>query len=218
MEATLEVIDKGNPATILEYGILWTTSSALGTIGNLVYSDPLASGIHKDFTSGDTSTGITWTKNATGLPANTTTYYRAFARNSTGTDYGDVKTQQTEPPPPPPTFHVYVDATWTGPDDDDAGFGGVLKLFEGTTLIASRVFSPNTKFEAIDWEVPSSGTYVLRFNDVSAWLDGDENLKDERWRWMSSPTWIHTSQTTNITESDTNSHYVYYEIQESGEF
>ena len=74
------------------------------------------------------------------------------------------------------------------------------------------------KFEAIDWEVPSSGTYVLRFNDVYARVNNVQHIKYEQWRWMSSPTWIHTSQTTNITEGDTNSHYVYYEIQGSGEF
>ena len=92
------ISNKGVPTPIIEYGILWTINSSLGTAANLKWSSPLASGICGDSTIGDISTGTTWNKNATGLPAETTTFYRAFGINSAIVDnigYGNVKCQQT---------------------------------------------------------------------------------------------------------------------------
>lgn len=110
-----EITNKGVPTPITKYGILWTINSSCGTDANLLWSSPLASGIYEDSTVGDISTGVTWNKNATGLPTETTTYYRAFGINSCVVDnigYGDVKEEQTLPAPYVPV-HVYMTMGFT---------------------------------------------------------------------------------------------------------
>lgn len=103
-----EVLDNGVPSgdgDMKEYGILWTTNSTLGSATNLKFTtiSLLPSGVYKSSsTTGYPGEGSVWSKNVTGVPANTTVYYRAFARNSTTTNsigYGTVKTKQTAAPP-----------------------------------------------------------------------------------------------------------------------
>ena len=84
------VDSKGNLPTVSKYGVIWTQSSGVGS--GLNYSNK--SGV--DETNSDIAIGTPFTKNATGLLANTQTWYRAFAENTNGYGYGDVRTAQTQ--------------------------------------------------------------------------------------------------------------------------
>lgn len=88
------VTNKGNVATVSEYGILYTQNATYGTDANLRYQN-LPPNVKKLSTCADIATGVTFAKTISGLAANTTTYYRAFARNTVGCGYGTVKTKQT---------------------------------------------------------------------------------------------------------------------------
>lgn len=90
--------NRGIPDEIIEYGILWTTNSGLGTTNNLLYSDPLVGGIYKDSITANITPYDEWDGVATDIPAGTIIYYRAFARNAAGVSYGAVGTESTTLP------------------------------------------------------------------------------------------------------------------------
>jgi len=210
----------GTPSNILRYGMVYTQNASQA--GSLTITNTNST-VKKDYHIGNT--GSPFTANASGLLPNTLTYYRAFIENglypldtNIKTGYGDVETVVTGSAPPPPEFGFTVSLDWTGVDEFDTGFGGALKLYNGTTLVESQVFSPYTKHAEVDWSIPTTGTYVLRFNAIYAWVDGNQHVKDERWRWASIPTWYTTSQTSNITYGDPDTHDVFYEISGTGEF
>jgi len=88
------VTNKGNIPTIQEYGVLYTQNGTYGTAANLTYGN-LPTNVKKVSTLSDIATGVTFVKTVSSLAAGTTTYYRAFAKNSVGVGYGILKTQQT---------------------------------------------------------------------------------------------------------------------------
>ena len=103
------VTNKGIPATILEYGILYSQNGTYGTTANLVYGNIPPVG--KISTCGNTgSLPYLYDKTITGLANNTMTYYRAFAKNSTDYGYGQVYCATTLPPviPPAPTSTAFI--------------------------------------------------------------------------------------------------------------
>jgi hypothetical protein len=97
-----KVNNKGN-LPVAEYGYLYTQVPAYGTSGTLIYG---SASVCKKSSSADIATGTSYftlsTNCMTSLAANTTTYFRAFAKNACGVGYGTVKTQATNPIPPTP--------------------------------------------------------------------------------------------------------------------
>lgn len=83
---------------ITEYGILFTQVSAYGNASCLVY-DAYPAKICKKSIPANIETGTLYftgtTCELTGLAQNTTTYFRAFAKNTTGVGNGTVKSAQT---------------------------------------------------------------------------------------------------------------------------
>jgi len=144
----------GYPTTIQEHGILWTTNAALGTIANLKWSSPLISGINND--SGSTiGVGTSWTGNTSGLPSNTTTYYRAYARNDVDTasvGYGDVGEQTTLILPVIPEVTT-GDAVNFRSIDNPSGFAIINNI-----VINDGVPTPITRFGILWTTVPALGT------------------------------------------------------------
>ena len=94
------VVDGGN-TSINEYGVLYTQNSAFGTDNMLKY-EMYPSFVCLNSKYENISTGTTYFTGSTcqiiGLESNTSTFYRAFAKNSSGCGYGIVKTQQTVTP------------------------------------------------------------------------------------------------------------------------
>jgi len=84
------VTDSGGTA-IIEYGILYTQSATFKDIGTLIYEN-IEAGVKQGSGVGTESN---YSSEATGLASNTTTYYRAYARNAVGSGYGEIKTKQT---------------------------------------------------------------------------------------------------------------------------
>ncbi len=99
---TNKVNNKGN-LPIAEYGYLYTQVPAYGTSGTLVYG---SASVCKKSSLADIATGTSYFTGSincmTSLAANTTTYFRAFAKNACGVGYGTVKTHATNPIPPTP--------------------------------------------------------------------------------------------------------------------
>ena len=94
--------DKSN-GIINEYGVLYTQNPIYGTSNNLVYGsvNVCKKSNFDDICIDDTFfCGVDGAM--TGLLPNTQTYYRGFAKNSAGSGYGVVKTQQTCLPPTTP--------------------------------------------------------------------------------------------------------------------
>lgn len=74
------ITNLGNPASITDYGVCWSSSNTTPTISDSYISNGTT-----------TSTGD-FTSSITGLTKNTVYYVRAYATNSTGTAYGSVVT------------------------------------------------------------------------------------------------------------------------------
>jgi hypothetical protein len=96
------VTNKGG-LPVAEYGILYTQIASYGNSGCMVY-DAVPSKMCKKSISADIATGTCYFTGTVpqvsiiGLAEGTTTYYRAFAKNSTGVGYGAIKTAQTTSP------------------------------------------------------------------------------------------------------------------------
>jgi len=90
------VDDKGIPSIIDEYGVLYTQNSSFGTENNLRFA---CTGVSKKSICNDIGIGVEYfsdtTHDLTPLLQNTTTYYRAFAKNGDGIGYGAICTEQT---------------------------------------------------------------------------------------------------------------------------
>jgi len=103
------VNDKGAVTPINEYGVLYTQDSLVGLESNLRYG---CVGAYSHSISSDIAINDPYFTGSTGLIAglnpNSTTYYRAFAKNNGLIGYGIIKTDQTEPSPPPSQRYVYL--------------------------------------------------------------------------------------------------------------
>jgi len=119
-----EVTDKGGVLPVQEYGILYTQYAFFGTDSTLIYSN-IGANVSKASTLADIATGITYNNSASGLPASTTTWYRAFAKNATGVGYGAVKTAITAAIPVTQVC-AYLSRSYgntaSGPDQDTGGY------------------------------------------------------------------------------------------------
>ncbi len=89
-------------APVVEKGLLYTQLGFWGTDSNLIYAN-VPTYVKK--VSG-TTTGSTFSAEATGLTPSTTVYYRAFAKTAAGVGYGDIDTVVTVSPPPPPSVNM----------------------------------------------------------------------------------------------------------------
>lgn len=92
------VTDKGN-LSVGEYGILYTQNPSYGTASTLKYEN-YPSHVCIKSKSVDIGVNVPYFTGSTceiqGLNENTTTFYRAFAKNASGCGYGIVKSEQTE--------------------------------------------------------------------------------------------------------------------------
>lgn len=94
MRICSNVITDGGTTPINEYGILYSQNSAYSNSNTLINSPSVCKKsfpraiINREYFVGNTC-------EITNLDSNTGTYYRAYAINSVGTGYGEVKTEQT---------------------------------------------------------------------------------------------------------------------------
>jgi len=89
------VTNHGNVPPLNEYGVLYTQNGTYGTAACLRYNN-LPTNVKKASTLANIATGVTYAKTIGSLSPNTTTYYRAFAKNASNCcGYGTVKTIQT---------------------------------------------------------------------------------------------------------------------------
>lgn len=123
-----EVDDKGG-ALITEYGVLYTQSGSYGTDSNLIYSNiPFVSSAS---THADIAIDTPYFFTAIGLVPNTTTYYRAFAKNAIGIGYGEVKNVITEDIAPSNTVNVF---------DSVGGYG--INYVDADVMACGQLNSP----------------------------------------------------------------------------
>jgi hypothetical protein len=120
-----QISSKGVPAIINQYGVLYATNSYWGDVSRLKWENA-PTNVKIRSTSGDVIIPHTFVCTLTGLTENTTTYYRAFARNNSGegsVGYGTIKTEQTIAQPRISMLYIY------GADNNggaDASNGGEL--------------------------------------------------------------------------------------------
>jgi hypothetical protein len=119
-----------------EYGVLYTQDAFYGSSTNLIYSNVPT--VSKVFTSTIGTTGITFTKSIIGLSPNTTTYYRAFAKNSVGVGYGVVQTIQTLPLP-----NIYVPLVRTNHNGTGPGQQSNGTIYPNPALSTSQCITVN---------------------------------------------------------------------------
>ena len=214
--------NKGNPPTITVYGILWTTNSSLGTAANLKFVDNtmvMPMGVYKDSDNGDVS-GTGWDNDATLLPASTTTYFRAFAKNATGFGYGDVKTQATIAAPVT-TFNITTRLNWAGDIGSiplQSGYRGTVLLYKDGAGTAYRQWSITTLTKNVTNvsfpDCPLGSVYHLNFSNIVAVVDGATEVALRRWRIPPSYTWTNSPDIYLIT--DTNRNATDMEISNNG--
>lgn len=141
---TMRVVDntvdtKGIPATIAEYGVLYTQNSYWAAPERFKFENT-PTNVSKTSITGDIAIGTPYFTGGgntiINLAENTTTFYRAFARNGIGESavgYGDIMTVQTLPVPPPTITQTY-----------NQGTPGALRFqyFEvGGTILAGDIFT-----------------------------------------------------------------------------
>jgi len=115
------VSSKGIPATLSERGMLYTQSSTYGNPHTLTVNN-YPTYVKKSLKLPPDATG-NYDSQASGLNAGSTTYYRAFATNATGTAYGTVKTQATASSPTISMLYIF-DAETNGVPS--ASNGGII--------------------------------------------------------------------------------------------
>jgi len=86
------IMSNCNNSPISEYGILFTHNS---DSSKLIYEN-VPSIVHKNSTIGSISNGTHYSGMTNGLAPNTMTYFRAFAKNSAGIGYGNIKSFLTK--------------------------------------------------------------------------------------------------------------------------
>lgn len=89
-------VDSSGNSTILEYGVLYTANPLYNNSLTLTYGN-VGANVIKTSTLGSISIATSYSVTTTGLPSNTETYYRAFAKNSIGVGYGDIWSKITAP-------------------------------------------------------------------------------------------------------------------------
>jgi len=169
-------------APIIEYGTLYTQLAHYGNSANLICNNYPAN-VSKVSTISDVpSIPYEYSGNITGLNANTTTYYRAFAKNAFGISYGTVKTQVTEAPPSS-DINIDVNITWDMPSQcgADDGFDGAYGLYCcNGILVKSCTASLYTKNLTSNWSVPA-GCYYVDFSALNARVNGLYIVWDFYW-------------------------------------
>ena len=85
------IIDDGN-STITEHGVVWTHSTGNNSDSTLRCG---ASGVNYCSSTSSIGVDVPYDVTLSNLPVDTQTWYRAFARNSSGLDYGEIKNQRT---------------------------------------------------------------------------------------------------------------------------
>lgn len=91
-----DILFKGNQVTsnggipILQYGVLYTTNPAYSTEAALIYDNVGTDKVYQISDTGDIALNLSFVEILDGARANTTYYYRAFAKNASGYGYGEV--------------------------------------------------------------------------------------------------------------------------------
>jgi hypothetical protein len=97
------ITNKGLPAIISEYGIIYTQNPSRSGTSIMCYENTPTCVCKKSLCD-DAAMNPYFADYISyaicPLSANTTTYYRAFAKNATGSGYGTIKCIQTDPTPP----------------------------------------------------------------------------------------------------------------------
>lgn len=166
-------------APIIEYGTLYTQLAHYGNSANLICNNYPAN-VSKVSTISDVpSIPYVYSGNITGLNANTTTYYRAFAKNAFGISYGTVKTQVTEVPPSS-DINIDVNVIWDNyPEDDD--LNGRLNLYccDGALVDACTV--PLCLKEITVFWTASAGCYYVDFSALFTKIYSHHDIGQMSW-------------------------------------
>jgi len=209
-----EVIDNGTPATIVEYGILYAYTPSLAQPSTLVWSSPLPTGIYKNSsTTGYPGEGSVWSRTLTSLPSNTTVYYRAFARNTafaSGVGYGTIKNKRTATPPVT-TFVVRLDMLWTGTDTPASGFGGVVRLMNGSVVRDHQTISGIQKELQVNLTGDVGTTYSIDMSAVYGNDGGGAFEPRSRYRIPPSSLWTYSPVQYNVTDAGDSSDWEFEE-------
>ena len=125
-------VDNNGNSTIQEYGILYTANPSYNGDATLIYGN-VGANVFKTSICGSISVATPYSAMTTGLPQNTVTYYRAFAKNTIGVGDGCIYSKITASLPPPTITETYNHGTP----------GGVrFQYFEvGGTILAGDIFT-----------------------------------------------------------------------------
>lgn len=187
------VTNKGG-LSIAEYGVIYTQNSTYGNSSCMVYEAYPSKVLKKSYLS-DISVGTTFFTGTVpqvsiiGLNPSTVTYYRAFAKNSTGTGYGVIKTQTTNPTPVT-TFAIAATISWTGTGTLPLnGFGGSIALKQGPTTIETESILGIRQLALVNLTGTFGQEYEIDLNGLTAYANGMAIVSNLRWRRVSSAIW-----------------------------
>lgn len=192
--------------TVTEHGTLYT---------GFVTQDGIEKGVHGISCISNTSTitdGTYWTDNITGLQEGTKYYYRAYAINSNGIDYGEVKNKITDetPDPPPPLGYgidLYIDWVDTVYTNSQSGLDGYVQLKCNGSNSFACTLTNFSKQQLVTFNITdTSATYSIELIHIQASISsggGGGNLTGTLITWRpigSSGSFNTLPLINNITE------------------
>lgn len=190
-----QLISSGN-STIIDYGTVYTNgknnTDATLRIGN--------AGVSQKLTLGEIVDGEYFNNDLTGLFENTTYYYRAYASNAVGEDYGTIKNAKTSGglPPPPPSLSIRVEYEWTDTTYtcSDDGMVGNAYLKRGTSTDQTCSLGQCTKLVLHNFTGETNCKYSLDLSHVQAVYDGNLVIRQLCW---STDNWGTCCNSTTVT-------------------
>lgn len=161
-----------NNAPIAEYGILYTQQPSVSCDACLRY-DKVPIWVCKQSICSTISGGTTYDGLITAMAANTTTYFRAFAKNSVGVGYGNVCSFMTCDVYVPPTIQITLDACTDVYNHYMAG-AYCLMCCNGSTYAIVVIGSPLNEctYKSCTLYGVPAGCYYVDYSGVQLWCDG----------------------------------------------
>ena len=162
MNITGNTITSQNNSNIIDYGIVYTHQASIGLNPANLISGSTSSGVVvlTENTPLPSSFPFNFDVLLTGLPSNTTTWYRAFARNGVGIRHSDViKTQSTDSPPTPTTRDLNIEIKSTSTNYGVSGSFTIRKWSDSSTIQTVHITNPTPNYYN-EFTLPNEDYYV----------------------------------------------------------